>query len=105
MIDDMKDARIAQLLMRGAPAERDPLFQVKVLERRERQQYRRNLQTLLGAVIAISVLLAVGLNSGELFSGIARGALFAAAMGIAAVVYVPLFARLWRASIGGGSAN
>jgi hypothetical protein len=105
MMDDEKDERISQLLLRNAPPDRDPLFRVKVLERRERQRFQRSVRLLLGAVLAIVVALAVGVRMGGGTYEVARIGLFAIAFGMAVTVYVPLFVRLLRASVGRHSGD
>jgi hypothetical protein len=101
MMDDERDERISQLLLRNAPPERDPLFRVKVLERRERQRYQRSVWLLLGAVLTIAVALTLGVRmGGGTYYEIARAGLFATAFAVAITVYVPMLMRLWRASVG-----
>ena len=53
MADD--DARLVELLRGALPPDRDPLFRVDVLARRERQRFRRELAAVLtiGAVSAV----------------------------------------------------
>jgi hypothetical protein len=102
MTDEEIDQRISQLLSRRAPAERDPLFRIQVLERRERERFRRSILRLVGAVLAIVVALAIGAGIGA--SGgtyeVVRVGVFGAAAAVAVTVYVPLFTRLLRASLG-----
>jgi hypothetical protein len=101
MMHDENDERLTQLLLRNAPPLRDPLFRVQVLERRERQRFRRSVLQLLGAVGAISMSLAVDVGmSGGMFE-MARPAILGAAVAVAVSVYVPLLLRLWRASVRG----
>jgi hypothetical protein len=105
MMNDEKDERLSQFLLRKAPPERDPLFRVKVLERRERLRFRRSVLQLVGSVVAIAVALAVGFRVGEGTYEVARAGLFAAAFGVAVTVYLPLLMRLFRASIGRHSGD
>ena len=53
MADD--DAGLVQLLRGDLPPDRDPLFRIDVLARRERQRFRRELAAVLtfGAVSAV----------------------------------------------------
>jgi hypothetical protein len=53
MTDDV-DSRLRALLLAGAPPERDPLFRIRVLERRERERYRRQSR---GVVVGAAVVL------------------------------------------------
>jgi hypothetical protein len=101
MMHDEKDERLTQLLLRNAPPSRDPLFRVKVLERRERRRFRRNVVQLVGSVAMLAMILAVSVGlTGETYEA-ARIAVLGAAAAVAVCVYVPLFVRLWRASVGG----
>ena len=47
------DERIAALLSDGAPPQSDPIFRIKVLERRERQRFRRKSVSLAIASLAL----------------------------------------------------
>jgi hypothetical protein len=95
MMHDENDERLTQLLLRNAPPLRDPLFRVQVLERRERQRFRRSVVHLLGSVSTLAVTLAVGINMDEA----ARIAVLGAAAAVAVAFHVPLIVRLWRASV------
>ena len=59
MTDD-QDARLTELLRADAPAERDALFRLDVLERREQLRFRRKVLLLLAAALVTLVLLALG---------------------------------------------
>lgn len=52
-MSENRDDRIVEFLRAGAPPERDPMFRLEVLERRERRQLRRRAFTLLAAMLAI----------------------------------------------------
>jgi hypothetical protein len=55
-MSDDKDQRIANLLRADAPPAHDPMFRIKVLERRERRQFQRRLFAMIaGAVVIILV--------------------------------------------------
>ena len=58
------DPRIADLLRAEAPAPRDPLFRVRVLERREERRYRRRLYTMLVGILVIFILSASAISIG-----------------------------------------
>jgi hypothetical protein len=90
------DERIATALQHDAPPPRDPIFRLQVLERRERQQFRhRALQGLaaLATVGGVSTLTAAAGGEGYIAGSVL---LFALALVMAAVVYLPVFGRLVR---------
>ena len=80
---DEKDERLTQLLQQMAPPARDPLFRVKVLERRERKRFRTQIATIAAVVLT---LVAGSVLSGEahlivLGMGLVAGvAMYASAM-------------------------
>jgi hypothetical protein len=86
---DEKDERITRLLQQMAPAPRDPLFRVKVLERRERQNYRNRV---LGIVVSVTVVLVASAVTGGLPRQIVLGAGLAAAV----VVYGAAMRQMLR---------
>ena len=90
-----EDEQLTQFLQRNAPPSRDPLFRVKVLERRERQWFRRRV-SLLGIVLAVAAISAVGVSVGGKLNEVARvvGALVAVTMAV--TVYAPILMRLLR---------
>lgn len=52
-----QDERFGRLLREDAPAERDALFRISVLERRERMRFRqRSLVMILGAAVVAAAL-------------------------------------------------
>ncbi len=55
MTEDL-DQRFQDLLHRAGPAERDPTFRLRVLERRERERFRRASVMNLGAAVALAGL-------------------------------------------------
>ncbi len=57
MTDDV-DSKLSALLLSGAPPARDPLFRIRVIERRERERYRQRSRALLAG--AAFVVLAHG---------------------------------------------
>jgi len=60
MTDDL-DSKLGALLRAGAPPERDPLFRIRVLERRERERYRRRSRALLAGALCVTLIHAVAL--------------------------------------------
>ena len=65
---EQQDDGIVSLLRQGAPAARDPVFRLQVLERREQRQFQRRLYIMLGGLIAIIIVstLAITLGGGAL---------------------------------------
>jgi hypothetical protein len=63
-----RDQRIVDLLREYAPPARDPLFRLKVLERRERRQFQRRSFTMLAGALVIILIstLAVSSEGGSL---------------------------------------
>lgn len=87
-----EDEQLRHLLQRNAPPERDPLFRIKVLERRERQRFRRHVALLLSAILAIVAILALGASVGGRLNEVARVVVVL----IAVTVYAPALMRLLR---------
>ncbi len=90
------DERITTALRHEAPPLRDPVFRLQVLERRERQRFRRRALHALtagAAVVGVSVLtLSTG---GEAYT--AGGVLlFALVLVTGTVIVLPEFGRLIR---------
>src|SRR5262245_7495535 len=52
-MSERQDDRIMELLQRAAPPARDPVFRLRVLERREQRQFQRRLYIMLAGVISI----------------------------------------------------
>ena len=52
-MSEQQGDRIVDLLQRAAPPARDPVFRLRVLERREQRQFQRRLYIMLAGVIAI----------------------------------------------------
>ena len=59
-----RDQRIADLLRENAPPARDPVFRIKVLERRERGQFRRRSFTMLTGGLSIILVSAFAIGIG-----------------------------------------
>jgi hypothetical protein len=55
-MNEQIDARIGDLLRTDAPPERDALFRIGLLERRERQRYRSRTRTLLIGATLLGLL-------------------------------------------------
>ena len=59
-----RDDRIGQFLREQAPPARDPVFRLKVLERREQRQFRRRWLTMLAAMLVIILVATFGFAIG-----------------------------------------
>jgi peptidoglycan/LPS O-acetylase OafA/YrhL len=92
---DPLDKAMVELLRKDAPAARDPLFRVQVLERLERSRYRRRLYALLLSAVVLAVLAVIGAAAG----GSAREAtgvlLFGAAVTAVYFVVAPGMTQLF----------
>ena len=58
------DEKLGRLPRADAPPERDPLFRIRVLERRERQRFQHRSQMLLAAAVVVAVFPALILTLG-----------------------------------------
>jgi hypothetical protein len=67
MSDDV-DQRIVDLLRQDAPPARDPVFRLRVLERREHRRFQQRLFTMLAGALMILLVsaFAVGIGGGAL---------------------------------------
>ncbi len=97
MTDPIQD-RFASLVRRAAPAERDPLFRLRVLERREKERFRQRSLAMLGlfvaliaAAVAILALRPVKLDAAGLV-------LFGGFLASTALLYAPALLRQLRLS-------
>lgn len=59
------DRRIADLFHADAPPARDPVFRLKVLERRERRQFQRRVFTMLAGMVVILLVLTFAIGTGR----------------------------------------
>lgn len=92
------DERITAALRHDAPPRRDPVFRVQLLERRERQRFRRRMQHSVAAGAAVAVVSALTLRAGDMAYAAGSVLLFALVLLSAAVVHLPEFGRLVRRS-------
>lgn len=90
------DERIAAALRQDAPPARDPMFRLQVLERRERQRFRRRALGSLATGATVAVILALGILTGRDAYAAGSVLLFALVLVMAVVVYLPGFGRLLR---------
>ena len=92
------DARLAALL-RGAapaPAERDALFRLRVMELRERRRFHRRRALIAAAALAGAAIALFGLIAGGELRTAAGGALIAMAFALTGVSLGPALARRIR---------
>lgn len=89
---DEKDDRLTQRLQQMAPPPRDPLFRVKVLERRERQQFRTRVASLLGLVLTLG---AASVMTGEL-PELVRTVVLGVGLVVGVAVYALAMAQMLR---------
>ena len=89
------DQQLSQLLQKLAPPARDPLFRIKVLERRERQQFVRRVALVVGTAVGAVVVYAISAAAGETNQGV-RGAGIAVALAMGAAMYVPALLQMIR---------
>lgn len=88
------DQRITAAVQHAAPPPRDPVFRLQVLERRERQRFRRRAQHALAAGAAVVIVSALTVSAnGEAYAA-GSVLLFALVLITGAVVYLPEFGRL-----------
>jgi hypothetical protein len=59
-----QDNRIVDLLREAAPPARDPMFRLKVLERREHRQFQRRSFTMLAGALVIILVSTFAINIG-----------------------------------------
>jgi hypothetical protein len=62
MTDDL-DQRIAHLLNANAPPERDPVFRIQLLARRERKRFQRRALWILYALLTLLAVMSSGYRS------------------------------------------
>lgn len=96
------DEKLARLLCLHAPAERDPFFRLRVLERRERQRYRQRSMRLAAAVLACVVFFAVVVKTEAGLFNSAVVLVFGVGVLIAGFLCISSMAQLLR---GFGSLN
>jgi heme A synthase len=90
------DERITTAVRRDAPPPHDPVFRLRVLERRERQRFRRRALGSFAAGAAVAVLSALAVRTGGDAYTAGSVLLCALALVMAVVVYLPEFGRLLR---------
>lgn len=88
------DERIAAALRHDAPPPRDAAFRVQVLERRERQLFRRRSRQAMAAGTAVAVTTALTVSSGGEAYAAGSALLGGLVLVMTGVVYLPTFGRL-----------
>lgn len=89
------DHRITTALQQDAPPAGDPAFRLQVLERRERQRFRRHaLISMAAAVITATVMVVLAVSGGRMYTA-GSVVLFAVVL-LTASAYLPVFGRLIR---------
>jgi FtsH-binding integral membrane protein len=89
------DKQLSHLLQTLAPPERDALFRIKVLERRERREFIRRVALLLGAGVLAVVAYVLAATAGGT-NQVARGLGLAVAGVMAAAMYLPALLKAVR---------
>jgi hypothetical protein len=90
------DARITAALQHDAPSPRDPLFRVSVLERRERQRFRRRTRQAIAGGATLTMVSALTMGTGGDAYTAGSVLVFALAFVTGVVLYLPQFGRLIR---------
>ena len=85
------DELLRQRLRALAPATRDPLFRIKVLERRERRQFRLRVAFLLGGCVAATAIYVIASRAAD---GAPRGLGIALVVAMAVTMYVPALLKI-----------
>jgi hypothetical protein len=91
------DQRLTTALLQAAPPARDPAFRLQVLERRERQRFRRHALSAVAAAAAtvlISVMMLLAVGGGRVYT--AGSVMLFAIVLVTAGAYLPVFGRLMR---------
>ena len=90
------DEQFAELVHRAAPAARDPMFRLKVLERREHERFRRQSLLLVTLALAVAGVAAAGLSLGPATFDALGVVLFGIVVSAVGFVYAPLLLRRLR---------
>jgi hypothetical protein len=90
------DDRITTALRHEAPPLRDPVFRLRVLERRERQRFRRRAAHTCAAMAVVAIVSALTATTGGEAYSAGSVVMFALALTTGAVIYLPDFGRLIR---------
>ena len=89
------DDRITAALQHDAPPPRDPVFRIQLLERRERQRFRRRTQQAVAGGAAVLIVSALTVSAGSM-AYVAGSVLLFALVLVTGAVAMPEFGRLIR---------
>ena len=89
------DERITTALQHDAPPPRDPVFRIQLLERRERQRFRRRTQQALAGGAAVLIVSALTVSAGSM-AYVAGSALLFALVLVTGAVVMPEFGQMIR---------
>ena len=89
------DERITSALQHDAPPPRDPVFRIQLLERRERQRFRRRTRQALAGGAAVLIVSALTVSAGSM-AYVAGSVLLFALVLVTGAVVMPEFGRLIR---------
>lgn len=87
------DERITAALQHDAPPLRDPLFRVQVLERAERQRFRRSVRLAIAGSVGVLVVSVLTVSAGSM-AYVAGSVLLFALVVVTGAMYLPEFGRL-----------
>jgi ammonia channel protein AmtB len=99
------DEKLGQLLREDAPSPRDALFRLSVLQRSERQRFRRRSIVILAAALVLVAIVWIGFNAGLDLIAIAALALLCAGLAVSVFFSVPGVALLIRRLRGASGKN
>jgi TRAP-type C4-dicarboxylate transport system permease large subunit len=89
-----EDERLSELLRQDAPPARDPMFRLKVLERRETARFRRHSLLLAAIALVLTVVAWIGIAIGGETAETIIALVFIAALAVGYVLYRPAVTRL-----------
>jgi hypothetical protein len=89
-----EDERLGALLRQDAPPAPDPMFRMKVLERREKMRFRRHSLLLAALALALAVVAWVGISAGGETAETTVALVFGIALAVGYVLYRPAVTRL-----------
>ena len=87
------DDRITAALQHDAPPPRDPLFRYQLLERAERQRFRRRARLAIAGGVGVLVVSALTVSAGSM-AYVAGSVLLFALVIVTCAAYLPEFGRL-----------
>ena len=87
------DERITAALQQDAPPARDPLFRYQLLERAERQRFRRSVRLAIAGGVGVLVVSVLTVSAGSM-AYVAGSVLLFALVIVTGAVYLHEFGRL-----------